>query len=503
MVDQPQLTRMLIKSVEDTAYNFLRSLSVKVTLEKAARWSKTSLRELRSRSIQYDPKLEVKSCPGDLDFRDFSLELIKSFDSIAPSRCKPKLFDASGDKTFIDFHWSGAVKLVEFEDSTRQRAIEQLQLLSAFANMHPQSKEFVTVIGQLILQEAHYRLYSRALCMRSNEFASLVLLWVFSADVRQSIVPPLGVLVVLAVLSCVKLMDQFGEILMGFRAFGLKGIRVYFRVWTSFLVLTEVYTSIVMIAMLSCYPTHAYDFKYTWFDSNPVLIMFVVVLRYVQFLLSILVSGFFGSTILPAFQAAISKESLRFLSFLVLILFASAHGYWSLPIAGEDSFLEVLVRMFRMEYVGDFNMHELEGVSDVMNLTTGEINEGSSTEWHNGVRVMFVGCSMMTTIISLNVYIGVISNTYDELKENSQQLLQHFRSQINLRQLLRRKFWQLHYGCDPIILPLRIVQGCARCCRRWLCGNECAVSGRACRGMWIVAPRSLSEQGAVCSHQRR
>jgi len=281
---------------------------------------------------------------------------------------------------------------------------------------------------------------------------------------------------------------------MGLIAFGLKGIRLYFRVWTSFLVLTEVYTSIVMITMLSCYPRNSYEFKYTWFNANPVLIMFVVVLRWTLLLISILESRFFGSTVLPAFQAAISKESLRFLTFLAVVLLATTHAYWSLPIANENSLWEVITRMFRMEYVGDFDVNELEGVESYADLTTGEINGGSATEWHNGVRVMLVGCCLMTTIISLNVYIAVISNTYDKLKESSPQLLQHFRSQILLRQLLRRKFWRLCHTCDPIIVPAVI--NCAGCCTRELSDDECAV-----KGMWIAVPRTLSEQCTKRSDQ--
>jgi len=475
-IDQPQLTKILDRSVEDTAYNFLRSLSVQITPKKASLLlSPESGQNLRSRSIQYGLGLAMKF--GKFNFRS------NFFDDTAPSRGKPKTFGSRADKAFAEFHWSSAVALVDFEDDSPQRTVEQLQLILAFSKMDPQRKEFLTVMGRVILQAAGRRLRARNICLLGIDILSLILLVALAERIRRRQIPHLLILVCLALLSIFKLFDQCAEIIMCLKSFGFEVIRVYIRGWTSLLALAEVYTSIVMITMLICY-RDSHSFEHSWFDLHPVLLMFVVIIRWIQFLLSLLVSKYFGSTILPAFEAAISKESLRFLTFLLLILCASAHGYWSLPFGGQRYFWEILIRMFRMEYVGDFDMQELEGVHDHMNLTTGEINNGDGTEWHDGVRVMFIGCSMMTTIIAMNVYIGVVSKTYDALKQNSQRLVHHFRAQMTLRQLLRWKIWRAACNLDPIGLFVWLIAGYGQL----LCEGKSADLTKQDEGMWIVAP---------------
>jgi len=192
--------------------------------------------------------------------------------------------------------------------------------------------------------------------------------------------------------------------------------------------------------------------------------MFLMILRWFGFLTPLLATEYFGESVLPAFQATVSSESLRFLAYMALVFTGSTHAYWTLPIGGS-SFLTTFVRLFRLEALADFDLLQLEGQNEFMNMTTGEIGVKGVSRWHSGVGVLFVGCAICVTIISMNVYIAILSQKYEGYRERCLQLFSHTRVQVMFPLYLRRKFW-LWWGCDlttaclrPLLLCMKYLSG--------------------------------------------
>jgi hypothetical protein len=153
----------------------------------------------------------------------------------------------------------------------------------------------------------------------------------------------------------------------------------------------------------------------------------------------------------------LSSESLKFMLFLFLVWGMSTHSYFVLPLVGDDEFdgnplKTSLIRMFRLTLLGDFDLWELEGVDPVVNLNSSTWGDSGGVEQvyepaegnplvHNCLRYFsMVGC-LVTAVVMMNMFIGVLSNAYERYSERKVEMFHHYKAKITLRCMLRRRFW--------------------------------------------------------------
>merc|ERR1712031_123275 len=98
----------------------------------------------------------------------------------------------------------------------------------------------------------------------------------------------------------------------------------------------------------------------------------MVVCMWGQFMLGMLSWRPIGNTVLPAFWAMISAESLYFLSYTFMFVGMATHAYYALPLPDNwpmdeaehlNRFWVSFLRMYRMNVLGDFDFFELENVN--------------------------------------------------------------------------------------------------------------------------------------------
>jgi len=146
----------------------------------------------------------------------------------------------------------------------------------------------------------------------------------------------------------------------------------------------------------------------------------------------------------------------------MFILMGSFQSYWSLPIpdnmpaGGVSHLAKSFLRVFKMDILGDVNMHEFEGLSqkfeihlnETNNQFTGSTSEaGESDRYHDAI-CMLVGILVtLVTILTMNVTIGVVGEAYVYNKSNANQIWCHYRSSYNIKMLLRHEFWKNIFRC--------------------------------------------------------
>merc|ERR1712232_62859 len=138
-------------------------------------------------------------------------------------------------------------------------------------------------------------------------------------------------------------------------------------------------------------------------------------------------------------------DALKGTTYFVLMLIASTHTYWSLPIAEHKRTHIAMYLMFRLEFLGDFDLEEMEGCSGKGANST---KEWACKHYHLGFHVLFVICSFFFTILAMNVYIAVLCDQYDECKKRALQQYSIFRARSMTPHFLRRKFWIDAVGID-------------------------------------------------------
>eukprot|EP00927_Polykrikos_kofoidii_P029673 TRINITY_DN25628_c1_g1_i1.p1 TRINITY_DN25628_c1_g1~~TRINITY_DN25628_c1_g1_i1.p1 ORF type:complete len:709 (-),score=89.67 TRINITY_DN25628_c1_g1_i1:179-2305(-) len=240
------------------------------------------------------------------------------------------------------------------------------------------------------------------------------------------------------------------EILESANVFGwVAGLYAYFTVWNAITVIMEIFNSLVIFVayvILMMNGTCVYDLLI----GHPVLFALSIFSRWIYCLMNFLGTKVCGNTLLPAFYAVVSYDSMMFLFFVLWTLFGMTNAYWVLPIADNAEFTDTLLKIFRLGALGDFDMNDLEGVNQVikaeqdvsghhvMMLEDPEGGSQGAAFFHYGVRYLFIVFSFVSTIMLMNVYIGLLSGEYDKAKENSKTGLALFRARIVIPVILRR-----------------------------------------------------------------
>merc|ERR1712232_1404017 len=122
-----------------------------------------------------------------------------------------------------------------------------------------------------------------------------------------------------------------------------------------------------------------------------------------------------------------------------------------------------LTTMFRLDFSGDFDFGDMEGVNPTI---TGSITKKTLDQWtinsdfnnaepqpiySHGVIVLYMVCTVVINILFLNVYIGILSNQYDKYYEDRSSHFSQFRLDYTYRLLSRRAmmdhFREKYCGC--------------------------------------------------------
>jgi len=184
---------------------------------------------------------------------------------------------------------------------------------------------------------------------------------------------------------------------------------------------------------------------------HPVKYAMAIGFKWIHFILALLNTEGLGNSVLPAFKAVTGTDAIGFMVFLMLVVFGTVQTYWALPIAqhlpkkGRSVFELVFMKVFRLELLGEFDIAELEGEAPQINGSfTGHQLQGQvgdareSPLFHDAIMIIVLFATVVVTVLSMNVAIGIVSTAYSQNKTNSNQLYCHFQAGYVFKLLLRR-----------------------------------------------------------------
>merc|ERR1712232_308524 len=96
--------------------------------------------------------------------------------------------------------------------------------------------------------------------------------------------------------------------------------------------------------------------------------------------------------------------------FLIVVfcpLLGFTHLYYAM---GIRKFLDSFFMMYRLTFLADFDVWELEDVDPV--IIEGEMDEGPTTDFHHFIGILMVVGTFFITIVMMNILIGVLSESY-------------------------------------------------------------------------------------------
>eukprot|EP00927_Polykrikos_kofoidii_P045163 TRINITY_DN3905_c0_g1_i2.p1 TRINITY_DN3905_c0_g1~~TRINITY_DN3905_c0_g1_i2.p1 ORF type:complete len:696 (+),score=84.58 TRINITY_DN3905_c0_g1_i2:122-2209(+) len=288
----------------------------------------------------------------------------------------------------------------------------------------------------------------------------------------------------LAFHSIFSISSLFFEVLESAHVFGWTvGLCVYLHFWNWAVFMLELYNGLVCLLLVVVLVVSPSANIYTLMFQYPVLFSISVLFRILTFLVRLLSAKIFAKVLLPAAFAIVSSDSITFLIFMLLLFLGMTNAYWVLPIADNARFSDTILKIFRLGALGNFDLNDLEGANQVIEM--GETvkgvhvtmlqdpeagSQGSTAYFHNGVRFIFVLFSVVSTIMLMNVYIGVLGGEYDKRYNVSKRGLAFFRARIALNVLLRQ-----------------------RCRRRRIYGDSCNYGAGVGDKRGVFISRSLEE----------
>lgn len=141
-----------------------------------------------------------------------------------------------------------------------------------------------------------------------------------------------------------------------------------------------------------------------------------------------------GPAMLPIIKAG--WDTGPFLIVVVCPLLGFVHLYYSMGIRG---IMESIFMMYRLSFLGDFDVWELEDVDPVIEEKAE--NDGEKTEWWPFIGLLMVVASFFLMIVMMNILIGVLSESYNNAVIEQEQMFMHERAKIVLDTRLRTNAW--------------------------------------------------------------
>jgi hypothetical protein len=418
------------------------------------------------------------------------------------SPCKP-------EKIAVDIYFCGIWSLLDYHTETSE-PLWLMQALAAVRNT-PGVCVYKTAVARVALENGWNLVLPSYLWQRFMDLVFQYFLCFYVTPVAHAAAtdtplwPERSVLVfgvLLGIRGCCNILMELGFIATTRRDSRTTLAIAWFSTTTKINVLIEIW-SIVWMARLACGYWNRPDENamkeaslHSYLYDNPLSFSFLVMAKWWQFLLMLLNLETFKDNFLPAYFTLKHPRSIVFLIFTMLTCLGAALAYLTFPIADRsqnDQAFHVFAdffRMFRLTIIGDFNEVDLEGIPQVikscneslLNNSTRRLRAHTSgcathaatsqPRLENQIRIFTMVMIILFPVTLINLYIGLLSDLYQEHQKKVVQLTGSFRAATIFRLLLHREFWRTRCGL--------------RCC--WVGGPK--ETSRA-PGWWIVLPKPV------------
>merc|ERR1712083_140456 len=150
-----------------------------------------------------------------------------------------------------------------------------------------------------------------------------------------------------------------------------------------------------------------------------------------------------GRNILPVWEAIKSKESFIFLTYVGITCVAFIHAYYTFPLR-DDDLRAAVQKVLRLFFLSDLDLMDLQNVDQVLthDTTTGTwtLGDGDNDEHLWAGIWMFTAMGVFAgPIMFMNIYIGLLSNAYDERKQIANEIFTQYRLNVVMTMLLRKE----------------------------------------------------------------
>jgi len=240
-------------------------------------------------------------------------------------------------------------------------------------------------------------------------------------------------------------------------------IKSYINMWTVFMIFTEFGSLLI--------------FFYCRFHEGdvlrdvPFLLPLMIFSRWAIFQINLLYTDFFGSQMIPVYLAVLSPQSLRFMIFLFFVILMCAHVYLGFPVKEDGKTLgqyglwgvyEAIYRMWDLLMFGDVNNDDMTGRQLVVG-GGGIIQHEDAPDASYGKPMSFEGlfepvrivCLLFATggsIMTMQMYVGVLSNVFNDLKEHETHTRLNWKMHFTRKYFLRMLFWsRIHPIFDKLM----------------------------------------------------
>lgn len=374
-------------------------------------------------------------------------------------------------------HWTAVTQLL-----VNSHTNSTVRMIKALHNCGDGSEAFNTIVSRTIANNAWEKVKWLFYWRLVQDVLFLVCLGILSAYIVfwTHTQPPWKWRLVVAVLGVRSILIPTLELIQMLCLYGvMEGLNNLFTFWNTFIVGSELMCAFLIIWLMFLkpkewefwYSLHYEETKKCNYDDvqesecsviiHPVAFAVSILLKWTHCTFEMMCMWPLGQTVLPAFYAAIGKETLWFLCFLGFVLAGSFQSYWSLPIPdnlpakGRSHIEKIFLKIFRMDVLGQVDLSDMEGVDEEITVTrngTGYIREGhENLLYHDAILVLIVFLSLTVAIFIMNVLIGIVSQAYEHNKSNANQIWCHYRAPYVTKLLVRRKFWKTIASRIPVV----------------------------------------------------
>ncbi|CAK9040746.1 CBBY-like protein (AtCbby) [Durusdinium trenchii] len=425
------VTLLSTEDHQENLYMFMSSMSMELT------WSQVQARLVKIEavldgddfSILFHQPMDFGSKMDAQDFQECDVSCYKSEFSITPLA---QLFNCSN----------------------RDLAL----LLKVLADAGQDSLCFNTVCARAILAECHKRTARGHWVDIIIDFLYICMLIRMSMWLETGNDPEAWLLACFALLSVWIAASLFFKLFGGLILFcgssaGLAvGFLKHLNLWSVTLTATEVFSAYVgwRFMVYACVGGGV-EVNDAWaartsvlFQKHPAFLSVLVLIRWTQVGFGLLQLPGIGRNIVPVFYAI---TRINFLFILFIIVMGSFHAYFVFPIKENtgkfDNIFNGFLKIFRLEVLGDFDLNELEGLSETLSANLshghlqGEVGEEVRSHIHRSLRLEFLVLSLLVTVVAMNVYIGLLGELYSKAVERKNRLYNHYLAASACRYLSR------------------------------------------------------------------
>jgi hypothetical protein len=198
-------------------------------------------------------------------------------------------------------------------------------------------------------------------------------------------------------------------------------------------------------------PSEQFDDCFTY--EHPTWIAIFIFFKLQQVIQKSLCIRGIGESVIPAYNALFDKASTRVILFAFLLWANSFFTYYAIPVVLSRNWLEniwlVGVNMYRLDFIGDFDLNSLEGLDPVVRLNNtsngsiGKISDATHFQpWHKAVGLLTIAFFFFMNIGLLNVYIGIVSELYHQNYLYRKEFFEKYRTVYIYKGLVMSRAWK-------------------------------------------------------------